>query len=88
MRLRATIRDSEENPIARYIMSLDNWDVSLFIGLKMFGTLLALWILHWLFIVNRKMAIVVAFAIAIFQAFLMFYFLYDHRMGNFSLSFF
>lgn len=86
VRLRHVIQDSEENPIARYIMSLDDWDVSMFIGIKMFGTSLALWILIWLYVVNKKYGITVAVAIAFFQGCLMYYFLYDHLLGSFSLS--
>lgn len=86
VRLRSVIHDSEQNPIARFIMSMDNWDVSLFIGFKMYGTILVLGFLSLMYLVNKKYAFTTVIALALFQTGLLLYLLYDLKEG-FSLEF-
>jgi len=73
--LRDGLKDNERNPIARYILSYDNWEVSRFIGLKMFGTILVLGIVICLFKRNAKRGLIIVSSLAIFQALLLFYLL-------------
>jgi len=63
----------EENPVARWIMAADGWDVSRFIGIKMFGTILALGILALIHGRNSKMSRMVIFPITILQILLLCY---------------
>lgn len=70
VRLRDEMFHEEQNPIAREIMKIDDWDISLFIGLKMFFTILVLGLLGFLQISNKKLAFTAIFAICLFQTIL------------------
>lgn len=61
------LRDMEQNPIARAIMSADNWNISSFIGLKMAGTIICLGFLMLLFNIDRRFAYTVTSGVAFFQ---------------------
>lgn len=65
----------EENPVARMIMSSDNWDVSRFIGIKMFFTLLVLGVLACGYWLDRGKAYITLFFISLFQTYLICYLL-------------
>lgn len=67
--------DLEQNPIARMILINDGWNVSKFIGMKMFGTILVLGILICLFKKDTRYGLVVVSALALFQASLLMYLL-------------
>lgn len=73
--LRDVLEHTEQNPVARLILASDGWEVSRFIGLKMFGTILVLGIVTYLFKRNAKCGLTVVFTIATFQAFLLLYLL-------------
>lgn len=81
VKLRSVMRDSEQNPIARYIMSKDHWDVSMFIGFKMYGTIIVLGFLSLMYSINKKYAFTIAIVLALFQTGLLFYLLCDTRDG-------
>lgn len=63
----------EENPIARLILDADHWDVSRFIGIKMFCTILVLGICVAIYSKHKKAAVTVAAGLAVFQAYLLIY---------------
>lgn len=79
--LQFILQESEQNPIACFILDMTNWNVSLFIGIKMFGTILVLGTLALLFLWKKKWGMTAAYAIAIFQTGLLFYLVYDHHQG-------
>lgn len=70
------MEDHELNPFARLIMAANDWDISLFIGIKMFGTILSLWILTILYIVKNKYVYCVTYCIGVFQTILLIYLLW------------
>ena len=72
---RETLLQLEQNPIARNILSSDEWKISLFITLKMFCTILALGILVHVFKKDAKSGLLVACSLAAFQAALLMYLL-------------
>lgn len=84
--LKDSLKENEQNPIARLIMTADNWNVSMFIGLKMFGTIFSLGILVAIFCCHKRCAFSTIFSIAIFQTLLLLYLLYDHRNGIISFG--
>lgn len=55
------------------ILASDGWEVSRFVGLKMFGTILVLGIVICLFKRDAKHGLVIIGTLAIFQALLLFY---------------
>lgn len=67
---------NEQNPIARFILQSDNWDVSKFIGLKMFGTILVLGIVVCIFKRHSNYGLMIVSGIATFQALLLLYLLW------------
>lgn len=79
--LQLILEESEQNPLARFILDKTNWNVSLFIGIKMFATIMVLGTLALLFLWKRKWAMTAVYSIAIFQAGLLFYLIYDHHHG-------
>jgi len=70
-----TLRDQEQNPVARMILAEDGWKAGRFIGIKMFGTILVLGILMWLYHSCRNHALLVIAALAAFQGLLLMYLL-------------
>jgi hypothetical protein len=70
--LRDGLKDNERNPIARLILESNNWEVSHFIGLKMFGTILVLGIVACLFKRDAKYGLVIIGALSIIQAILLY----------------
>lgn len=66
--LQDQLRATELNPVARAILSYDNWDVARFVGLKMFGTILVLGISICLFCKNKSLGLFVSGTLTIFQA--------------------
>ena len=75
VKLRDGLKENEQNPIARMILSFDGWDVSRFIGVKMFGTILVLGFLIWIFRKHKKYGLIFVVSLAVFQAMLLFYLL-------------
>src|SRR3990167_11535350 len=73
VKFRAHVKEFEENPFARWIMMYDNWDVSLFIGIKMFGTILFLTLVLWIYFAGRKTAFMTIGVLVAFQTFLLLY---------------
>lgn len=73
VKLRSEMKTSEQNPIARWIMAHSNWDVSLFVGLKMFFTILALGYLVLIFSEHTSICVKVISVIATLQMFLLIY---------------
>jgi len=63
----------EENPIARAILQMDNWQVFKFVGIKMFFTIVVLNVLCFLQIKGSKYSSPVVKSLALFQAFLLLY---------------
>ena len=67
------IKESEQNPFARFILHRDNWNVSRFIGIKMFCTIFVLGILIAAYYFSKKHAYSIIFSIALFQTLLILY---------------
>jgi hypothetical protein len=68
--------DHELNPIARYILHIDEWDVSRFVAIKVFMTILVLGIVRWILYLNQKYALVIINAIALGQLILLLFLIY------------
>ena len=68
---------SEQNPIGRYILELDEGDVSLFILLKIIGTYCVISILYTFRHYNIRYTYIIATSVAISQLILLIY-LYSH----------
>lgn len=73
IKYRDFLQDCEENPIARWILKSTDWDVSLFIGLKMAGTIITLGILSLIYTFNKKKAYIISFCITVAQIVLLLY---------------
>jgi hypothetical protein len=73
--LREGLKENEQNPIARIILANDDWDVSRFIGLKMFGTILVLGMVICIFKINTKYGLTIIVSLSIFQGLLLVYLL-------------
>ena len=66
----------EENPIGRFLIRCDGGDVSLFVGVKVAGTILALGVLGWVAVNTRKsFAFAVMATVALAQVALVYYLL-------------
>lgn len=72
LKYRNFMYEGELNPVSREIMALDNWDLSVFAGFKMAGTILALGILALAYNLKIKIAQPVIWALFIFQIILLF----------------
>lgn len=73
IKYRDFLYEFEQNPIGRYLIELDNGDVSLFIMIKIMGTILTLGILILLFLYNSKIGQISCFGVCTFQLFLLIY---------------
>lgn len=73
IKFRDYIYDLEENPFGRWLMEIDGRDVSLFIGVKMFGTIIALGLLAYIYSKNRLEAHITTIALTLFQIGLLLY---------------
>jgi len=72
LKYRDYMYEGELNPISREIMELDNWDLSIFSGVKMAGTILALGILALAYNLKLKITQPIIWALFIFQIILLF----------------
>jgi hypothetical protein len=77
---------SEQNLIARAILEADDWNVSRFIGLKMFLTIFVMGFLSFVYSFNKKYAFTAIYLIAIFQTSLFLYLLHDSKNVFFGFS--
>ena len=76
VRFRAVMYAVEENPVGRFLIRCDGGDVSLFVGVKVAGTILALGILGWVATNTRKsFAFAVMAPVALAQLTLVYYLL-------------
>lgn len=73
VKFRHTMYEFEQNPIARWIMNASDWDVSLFVGIKMFLTILALGYLILIYSEHFSLCLKVISAIASVQTLLFLY---------------
>jgi hypothetical protein len=73
VKLQGVMKEMEENPVARFILDADQWDISRFIGIKMFCTILVLGICFAIYSKHKKAAVTVAAGLAAFQAYLLIY---------------
>lgn len=67
----------ELNPIARFILHCDEWDVSRFVAIKVFMTILVLGIVRWILYLNPKYAFTIINALALCQAILLTFLFYN-----------
>jgi Na+-translocating ferredoxin:NAD+ oxidoreductase RnfD subunit len=65
----------EKNPIARMILEYDGWHIGNFVGIKMFGTIIVLGILIFIFKKNIRWGLVISFVLSLFQGLLLLYLL-------------
>ena len=70
---RTIIEESEQNPVGRYLIHLDNGDISIFIAAKFLGTMLALYILFKLHRLQFKHTLLITSIIFISQIALLIY---------------
>jgi hypothetical protein len=68
-----SLREHEQNPLARILLRLDGSEPSLLIGSKFLGSLIVLGILTALHLRNRRLGLTVAGGIACFQLGLLWY---------------
>ena len=64
---------TEENPIGRYLIELDQGDVALFMGVKVAGTVMALGALIFLYHWKKRYAWIVTIVLSIAQFCLLYY---------------
>jgi hypothetical protein len=78
--------DNELNPIARMILKAENWaihddgdkmGVSRFVAVKVFMTILVLTIIRWILYLNKKYAMTIIACVALGQAVLLSFLLYN-----------
>lgn len=67
------IVESEKNPIGRYLIELDDGDVSLFIFWKFMGTFTVIYFLQQYFMKRSRTALLIVAAVATFQLLLLSY---------------
>lgn len=67
------IVEAEKNPIGRYLISLDDGDVSLFIFYKFIGTFAVIYFLQKYFIKRKGLALIAVSGVAVFQTLLLSY---------------
>lgn len=71
-----SLQAMELNPMAGWIMSQDNWDVSRFIAIKKFCTILVLGVLSSILAIRPFHALIVAINLAILQTLLLLFLLF------------
>ena len=71
---------TEQNPIGTWLINLDGGDISLFMTVKMVGTMMVILSIPALFNLNRRYGLVCAGGITIFQCLLMAYFELGHLL--------
>ena len=76
VKYRSDMPTAEQNPVARYIMTCDNWDVSSFVGIKMFCTIFVLGLLAIIYCGSKSVGFRYAAILAAFQAALFLYLIY------------
>ena len=70
---RDIIHEVEQNPIGKYLIGLDNGDVSLFILCKFIGTYMSIAVVYWLWPKYPRKSNAIAISLATIQIFLLFY---------------
>jgi len=75
VKFRESLVFMESNPIANFLLHLDQGDGSLLIGFKFLGSTLTLGILTALYLQNRRRGLMVSSGLACFQVGLLFYLL-------------
>tara|TARA_Y100000310_G_scaffold65019_1_gene60540 strand:- start:2142 stop:2486 length:345 start_codon:yes stop_codon:yes gene_type:complete len=73
---REFISSIEKNPLGLWLIELDDGDVSIFVSLKLAGTMLALGILALLYRYKRRWAWVCVVSVFIVQVFVIWYVIY------------
>lgn len=73
LKYRHYMYEGELNPIARQVMELDGWDLSVFSGVKMAGTIFALGVLAVCYNINPARARLMTFCLFLFQILLLIY---------------
>lgn len=73
VKFRADMPHEEQNPIARLIMHANDWDVSCFVGIKMFTTILVLGFLSIIYSRSKYYGLNYVFILSLFQAVLFYY---------------
>lgn len=68
-----SIVEMEENPVCRFLITLDTENLSVFLPAKALGTLLVLSILRLIFLRRREYSLTITSAVAAYQAGLMLY---------------
>lgn len=76
IRFSDNLAEYEQNPIARMILENDGWDVSRFVAIKMFMTILVLGILVKIFKYFNRYSNIVITCIALCQLWLLVYLIY------------
>jgi hypothetical protein len=73
VKFRNDMPHDEQNPVARFIMYLNDWDVSTFVGIKMFFTIIVLGILAIIYVGSKHYGLKCVTILSLFQAALFYY---------------
>ena len=67
------VRDNliELNPMGRWLMRIDGGDVALFMACKLVGTILACWLMGWLYAWRPRKAVAITAAVMVVQLLLL-----------------
>ncbi len=86
IKLQKTLYENELNPVGRWLMEVDNGDVSLFMASKLVGTVLALSLASLLCVRNYRLGLIVCCAFALFQGFLLWFLNYGDILLSSGLA--
>ena len=75
------LAETEQNPLGRWLIARDGGDISLFMTLKMAGTMAVILAIPAMYFVRRKWGIVATSALSLFQCGLLVYFYFGHLIA-------
>ena len=77
----AILAETEQNPLGKWLIARDGGDISLFMTLKMAGTMGVILAIPAMYFFRRKWGIVAASALSLFQCGLLIYFYFGHLLS-------
>lgn len=76
----AVLAETEQNPIGKWLIDRDGGDISLFMTLKMAGTMFVILAIPALYSIRRQWGLVSAATLTVFQCLLLVYFYVGHQL--------
>ncbi|MGI9519681.1 MAG: hypothetical protein ACR2NP_21690 [Pirellulaceae bacterium] len=76
----AVLAETEQNPIGKWLIDRDGGDISLFMTLKMAGTMFVILAIPALYSIRRQWGLVAAATLTVFQCLLLVYFYVGHQL--------